>query len=365
VGKESLSPAQIELHKNAAMSVSLTSQTQTRRLLPRALQALLWSVAGAFLLWSFGALHFDFPVRSGTVAWGFLAGVLALVLWQRGSIRKLASVILPCFVVLIWWLSQKPSNDRAWQPDVAQLAWAEIQGDEVTLHNIRNCAYRSETDFTPHWETRKLRLSQITGVDLFINYWGSPYMAHPIVSFQFADAPPLCFSIETRKEVGEKYSAIGGIYRRYELIFLVADERDVVRLRTNYRKDQDAYLYRTTISPERARERFLEYLTTLNQLRETPRWYNAITTNCTTAIRSQHPTSARLPWDWRILVNGKGDEMLYERKAIIQADLPFAELREKALINTAARSADQSPDFSQLIRKGRPGLSPAENAPPN
>lgn len=95
------------------MSVSLTSQTQTRRLLPLVLQALLWSLAGAFLLWSFGALHFDFPVSSATVAWGFLAGVLALVFWQRGSSRKLASVILPCFMVLIWWLSQKPSNNRA------------------------------------------------------------------------------------------------------------------------------------------------------------------------------------------------------------------------------------------------------------
>ena len=119
-------------------------------------------------------------------------------------------------------------------------------------------------------------------------FWGSPWIAHPIVSFQFADAPPLCFSIEIRKKLGQTYSTIGGLYRQYELIYIVADERDVIRLRTNYRKE-DVYLYRTTISPAHARERFLEYIHSLNALRNKPRWYNAITTNCTTSIRTQHP----------------------------------------------------------------------------
>jgi hypothetical protein len=134
--------------------------------------------------------------------------------------------------VLAWWLTLKPSNDGNWQPDVAQLAWADIEGDQFTFHNVRNCDYRTDTDYTPHWETRTVRLSQITGIDLAIDYWGSPWIAHPIVSFQFADTPPLCFSIETRKTVGQSYSAIGGLYRQYTLIYLVADERDVIRLRT-------------------------------------------------------------------------------------------------------------------------------------
>ena len=129
---------------------------------------------------------------------------------------------------------------------MAQEPWAEINGDEVTLHNVRNCDYRTETDYTPRWETRTVRLSQLTGIDLAINYWGSPWMAHPIASFQFADAPPLCFSIETRKEIGESYSAIGGLYRQFELIYIVADERDVIRVRTNFRHGEDVYLYRTT-----------------------------------------------------------------------------------------------------------------------
>ena len=181
-------------------------------------------------------------------------------------------------------------------------------------------------------------------------------MAHPIISFQFFDAPPLCFSIETRKKVGQSYSAIGGLYRQFTLIYVVADERDVIRVRTNYRQNEDIYLYRTTVTAAGARERFIEYLNTLNRMREMPRWYNAITTNCTTAIRHQHPAAERMKWDWRLLVNGKADELMYERRAIATAGQPFAELKQRALIDAAAKAANDDPDFSSRIREGRPGM---------
>lgn len=313
-------------------------------------------VAGGCTAWAFGALHFDSPMPKGVAAWSYLAAVLLALFMMREAWRQLAAVFAAFTLVWIWWLMQTPRADRAWQPDVAQLPWAELMDDEITLHNVRNFDYRTATDFTPQWQTRTVRLSQITGVDMFINYWGSPWMAHPIVSFQFADAPPVCFSIETRKEVGEKYSAIGGIYRQYELYVVVANERDVIRLRTNIRQHEEAYLYRTTITPERARERFLEYVATLNRLRAQPSWYNAVTTNCTTAIRGQHPAGKRLPWDWRMLVNGKADELLYERGHIATSGQTFTELKRKALINAAARAADQSPEFSRRIRAGRPGF---------
>lgn len=307
------------------------------------------------IAWAFGAVWFDAPfgsankIAAGVLAVGF-ASVLAFV---RPFGRKIAAVSLLFGIVLAWWLTLSPTNDSDWQPDVAKEAWADIQGDQVTLHNVRNCDYRTETDYTPHWETRTVHLSQMTGIDVAINYWGSPWIAHPIVSFQFADAPPLCFSIEIRKKLGQTYSTIGGLYRQFELIYIAADERDVIRLRTNYRKE-DVYLYHTTISPERARERFLEYVHSINDLRNKPRWYNAITTNCTTSIRTQHPPKERVPWDWRILLNGKGDELMYERHAIVTGGLPFAELKARSLIDTRARAANDSPDFSQLIREGLP-----------
>lgn len=318
--------------------------------------AVAWLVTLGCSLWAFGALHYDFPVWKTGVAWAFALGVLAAVMFVRAAWRKLGAVLAGFALVFGWWLTLRPSNHGDWLPDVAQLARAEINGDEVTLHNVRNCDYRTESDYTPHWETRTVRLSQITGIDLAINYWGSPWMAHPILSFQFADAPPVCFSIETRKKHGQSYSAIGGLYRQFALIYIVADERDVIRVRTNYRHGEDIYLYRTTATPAQARERFLEYLRSLNSLREKPRWYNAITTNCTTSIRHQHPASERMPWDWRILLNGKGDELMYERGTIATAGLPFAELKQRALIDTAAKAADRASNFSSRIRTNRPGF---------
>src|ERR1041385_1670695 len=312
-----------------------------------------WLVAVLCVAWSFGALYFDFPTAGAIAAILFVVVLLAAILFVRGELLKLAIVFGAFALVVSWWLTLKPSNDRAWQPDVSKTAWAEINGDEVTVRNVRNCDYRTETDFTPHWETRTVRPSQITGMDVAINYWGSPWIAHPIVSFQFSDGLPLCFSIETRKTVGQQYSTLEGFYRQYTLIYVVADERDVVRLRTNYRRE-DVYLYHTLASPAQARERFREYINNLNVLHENPRWYNAVTSNCTTSIRTQRAANLRAPWDWRILLNGKADEMLYQDHAIATGGLPFDELKQRSLINERARSASDDPDFSRIIREGLP-----------
>jgi hypothetical protein len=277
------------------------------------------------------------------------------VIFSRGW-KKAAWITVGFSIVLLWWLTLKPADNRPWQQDVAETGWAEFDGDQAVIHNVRNCEYRTETDFTPHWETRRVSPSQIVGMDMAITYWGSPLIAHPIVSFRFADALPLAFSIETRKMVGQEYSAIRGFYRQFTLIYIVADERDVIRLRTNYRKGEDVYLYRVIGSPEEARARFLEYVNTLNSLHVHPRWYNAVTTNCTTAFRTQRPAKQRIPWDWRILANGKGDELLYERRLIATGGLPFSDLKARSHINERARSADQDPEFSRRIREGLPGF---------
>ena len=317
---------------------------------------LAWFAAILCAVWTFGALYFDFPIVSlrAPAAVVFVLLLIGALIWLPGKLLKVGAVFGGFVLVMCWWLTLKPTNDRPWQPDVAQLAWAEIDGDEVKVHNVRNCDYRTETDFTPRWETRTVRLSQITGIDLAIMYWGSPWMAHPIVSFRFADALPLCFSIETRKAIGQSYSALRGLFRQYMLVYVVADERDSIRVRSNYRHGEDVYFYRTMVSPAQARARFLEYLNTINALRDHPHWYNAITNNCTTNIRTQRSINQREPWNWRMLLNGKADEMLYERHAIATGGLSFAELKQRSLINQRARAADQDPDFSHLIREGLP-----------
>ena len=155
--------------------------------------------------WAFGALWYDGFGKAFAIL-NALA-VSALFIFVKPWRVKLGIFAGWFALILGWWLTLAPTNEGDWQPDVSQLPYAEINGDTVTLHNVRNCDYRSATDYTARWETRTLRLSQLTGIDLAINYWGSPWMAHPIISFQFADAPPVCFSIETRKKTGHTLSS--------------------------------------------------------------------------------------------------------------------------------------------------------------
>ena len=225
--------------------------------------------------WAAGALYFDLPIAwlRTPLAFIYALAMLAALFFVKGRWRGIGIVAGGFAVVLAWWSTIKPSNEGNWQPDVARLAWAEVNGDEVTLHNVRNCDYRTETDYTPRWETRAVRISQITGIDLAINYWGSPWIAHPIASFQFAAAPPVCFSIETRKQAAVSKAALlsASLTGRLVLIYIVADERDVIRVRTKLPpRRRHIHLYHTTMTPGQARERFQEYLRSLNQIRNHP-----------------------------------------------------------------------------------------------
>jgi Domain of unknown function (DUF4105) len=319
----------------------------------------LSSLFGALLvIWAAGALYFDLPapefVRTGaSILWVIAAVLLAVFAGLRGRI-----VLLVAFAgIITWWLSLRPSQNQDWEPEVATLAHAFRNGDELTVYDIRDFEYRSPTDFTPRYDTRTFELANLRGVDLFINYWGSRYMAHPILSFDFGPQGHLCFSIEIRPRLGQAYSILGSLYRQYTIIYIAADERDVIRLRTNF-KHEDIYLYRLALPLEEVRARLMEYLNRLNELYDHAMWYNAITENCTTSIRAQRQASKRTPWDWRMLVNGFADEMLYERH-LLPGNLPFSELRKRALINQRAADAGDGADFSERIRAGLPGFEPA------
>lgn len=310
-------------------------------------------------IWAAAALYFDVRVSwlRTPLAAAYLLGVLVMWFLVRSRWHKTALTAGSFVLVLGWWLTLRPSNDRDWQPDLAVLAHADIEGNRVTIHNIRNCDYRTETDFDVRYYDKTFDLDKIQTADLFMVYWGSPNMAHTMVSFGLEGGDYVCFSIETRKEKGEGYSAVKGLFRQFELVYIVADERDVVRLRTNYRQGEEAYLFRLNASPAQVREFFLNYLHRMNSLRQRPEWYSAVTHNCTTSIRMQRAAADRAPWDWRMLVNGHGDKLLYER-GLIFTNLPLAELKERAHINPRARVADKEADFSRLIRQGVPGIEP-------
>jgi hypothetical protein len=280
-----------------------------------------------------------------------LVGAFALRRW-RG--RAFAAFAVLFAVLLLCWRNIAPSNDRDWVPENAVLAYATFDGDLVTVHNIRNFDYRTETDFTPAYYDRTFDLRQLNAVDLYAVYWMGPAIAHVFVSFGFADGAHLAVSIEARKERGEGYSSVQGFFRQYELYYVVGDERDLVRLRTNYRKDppEQVHLYRLHGDPAAARGLFLEYLRRINGLKEHPLWYNSASDNCTSNIwLNSRVNPGSLPYSWKILVSGYVPEYLYENGRL-DTRVPFEELQRRSEINARAQAADQAADFSQRIRAG-------------
>jgi hypothetical protein len=334
-----------------------------KRLLHIVLALLLLAATGwAALVLLYAGPH-GAPWLRPSLAAVYALGSLAILLWLRPYWRALGVWSVAFLAVLVWWSSLRPGNDLEWQPDVARIAWVEVQGDRMTVHNVRNFDWRSETDFTPRWEDRTYDLAKLRGADLFMSYWGSPAIAHTIISWDFEGSLPLAISIETRKTKGQEYSAIEGFFRQYSIIYVAADERDVVRVRTNYR-GEDVYLYRLKATPELARAVLMQYVATMNSLVKTPEFYNALVDNCTTSIRQHVKDAVANPprVDWRLLANGYGDRMLYERGSL-DTRLPFEELRAKSHINARAKALDQDPAFSQGIREGLPDPRSASSQP--
>jgi hypothetical protein len=320
----------------------------------------MWFVLALMTVWAVAALYVDFRIEAlripVTVA--YVVAIVAILIKLKRTPWAAALCFVGFCVVLTWWLSLKPSNQGDWQPNADRTAWIEINGDRATVHNLRNCDYRTETDYSNCWSDRTVYLSQLRYLDLFFTTWGPKYIGHPILSFQFGDNDHIAFSIEARYKVGQTYSAVLGFFRQYELIFVAADERDVIRLRTNYRKHEEVELYRTTIAPDRAREIFLIYANYLDKLRDHPEWYNAVTRNCTTTLDTQIAKDVKnpQPWNYQLLLNGTLDELLYDRGRLVTGGLSYPELKEREYINPAAQAADGSPDWSRLIRAGRVGF---------
>lgn len=289
-----------------------------------------------------------------------LAGLVAIagIFMRRQRWKAISGFLVLLSVLVVWWSNIKPSNDRIWQPEVARLAYADIQGDRVTVHNIRNFDYRSETDFTPAYYDKTFDVRKLQSVDLVAVYWMGPAIAHTFVSFGFEGGDHLAVSIETRKEAGEDYSTIKGFFKQYELYYVVADERDVIRVRTNYRKNppEDVYVYRVYGPIENGRRLFLEYMHRISKLKKEPEFYNTLADNCTTGIWMNariNPGHPRL--SWKILASGYVPEYLAEAGRLAPG-VPFAELQRAGHVNARAQAADQAADFSRRIRIGVPGM---------
>lgn len=267
--------------------------------------------------------------------------------------RRGWGVMLPAALIgAVIYGSIKPRNDRVWEFDVARGVTGLVQGDQVQLHNLRDFDWITPTSAHQKWSDVTVDLSQITSLDLVTSVWSSPLIAHTLVSFGFADGQHVVFSAEIRREKGEKFSSIGGFFRQFELVMIAATEDDIIRLRTNIRRE-DVALYPLNVTPEQARDLFLRYIDRANRLAKQPEFYNTLTSNCTTIIFDlARAVDGRLPFDWRILASGKIATYLHDLGLLAPA-LPMAEISRKARISKLAQQAapDGTP-FSVLIRQG-------------
>jgi Domain of unknown function (DUF4105) len=319
---------------------------------------------GSSAIWGAFALWYQAPggqaLKSLSVLlWAGFNVALLIALWHGRTVLGVLAYAMAFGVFLLWWQRIAPSNDRIWADDVAQMTTGAIDGNRVTLHNVRNFEWRSNTDYTQRWETRHYDLDRLNSVDMIMSYWSGTAIAHMLISFGFTTGDHVVFSVEIRRESHESFSEIGGFFKEFELSVIAADERDVIRVRTNVRGEDD-YLYRIRMPVSDMRSLFLAYVDEANTLVRAPRFYNTITVNCTTLVyHMMKRIVGYLPLDYRLLFSGYLPQYVY-RVGGLDNRYSLAALRAFGRITDRAKQADRSDAFSADIRKGIPDNGAAE-----
>jgi len=321
-------------------------------------------IVAIFFAWGALALWVQFSrnkVRQGLLIglWTLVSAffLVAILVPLNTTLQTFASIAFALSVLVLgyWWRGIQPSNNRAWIPEVSRQTQGKINGNRVTIENVRNFTWHQLEQFTQRWETREYDLSRLASVDLSLSYWSGPAIAHALVSFGFGDDEYLVFSVEIRRKQGDAFSELGGFFKMYELSIVAADERDVLFVRSNIRQE-DCYLYRIQMDAAARHSLFLAYLDEANHLVHTPRYYHTITANCTTLIfRMMDRIVPGLPLDYRLLVSGYLPEYLYKMQALQEAD-SVAEYRRRGYYSDRAKANADIDQYSRVIREGVPGI---------
>jgi hypothetical protein len=320
--------------------------------------AVIWFLClAALIAWATLAIYYS-NLSSAGLRLALAGAFAAFAVWAfwLSRQRRMSVIAVALFLgVVAWWITIRPSHDRPWRPEVAVMPRALIDGDRMRISGVRDFDYRSRDDFTVRYEEREVRLSHLTALDFYVSYFMAGPVGHTFLSFIFDNVPPLSISIETRPEVGEGFAPIASLFKQFELIYVVGDERDLVGVRTNQRHEA-VYLYRLNASPDDARRLLLVYLARINELADRPEFYHLLTNSCTiNIVRYANAAGRGGGFDVRHILNGLVDNYLYY-SGRIDTTLPFDELRRRSLINAAAQAADGAPDFSQRIRESLPTM---------
>ena len=317
-------------------------------------------VIGALSAWGALALWYQAPGAQGSrssisALWLALGATCIAAVWT-GWLAAGASVFAVAYLtLLVWWRRLSPSNHRDWADDVSRTVRGTIKASQVILHDVRNFEWRSAADYTQRWEIRSYDLDKLASLDMIMSYWSSRAIAHTLISFGFEDGSHVVFSVEIRRERNETFSEIGGFFKEFELSVIAADERDIVRLRTNVRREQ-TYLYRLRMAPAAIRALFLAYVDEANSLVNQPRFYHTLSGNCTILIyRMLRRIIGPLPLSYRLWLSGYMPEYVY---GVGGLDMRYSleELRTLGYISERGLAAGMSETYSADIRRGIPEL---------
>ena len=318
----------------------------------RLINSLLFFFTLALWLWCSLALFFydlEQPLHWLAI---FFALVVPLIWWLLPKRQQSLPVIFISYAIIIGvWSQKQPTLTKDWQASVAKLAYVDYDNDFVTIHNIRHFNYQTETEFTSHYDDKRFNIKQLNHMDYILSYWdGNLAVAHTMLSFGFSNGEHLAVSVETRLAKNQPQSGLYGLFKQYEVIYILADEADILRLRTNFRQEQ-VFVYPLNFSAKIRQAMFLKILERVNQLYQQPEFYNTMTQNCFTGLQTDFrnilPKETNL-FDYRWFANGYSNEILYEN-AIIKSSLSFSEIQQRFHINQYTQNATTK-NYSQLIR---------------
>ena len=326
------------------------------------LLGILRVIAIGFWLWLIPCAWFltegrDEGLRIAVVLATALLPPIAFVLVRRSPGGR---VVVEGVLVLavIAWLSTPPSNEGSWSAEYARIPTATFDGDLVTLRNVRDFRWTSDTEFTPRYYDATFDLNELETLDFIKVHWGIEWIAHTMLSFGFRDGRHVTVSVETRRREGQEWSSVAGFFRQYTLAYVIGDELDLVHLRTNVR-GEDVYLYPTNTDPRDIRSLFVDILESATALADEPEWYNTITDNCTTSLaRHVRKLPGRRRWDPRLLVNGHTDEMGMETGWLTPRG-NLEETRQYYYVNPKVEDLEDTTGYSAKIREG---IEPARKA---
>ncbi len=328
------------------------------RVLKVCVLALLLGCLFISMFWGTLAIWFRLQIpeiaKLSVITLFLIPGVFAAVHLCTRKTRRAFFVYTAFFMVLLsWWASITPPDDGNWSPEVARQVTGEFDGDLLTLTNVRAFEWRTPEDFTERWITKTYDLSKLTAVDMFLSYWGDPNIAHFMLSFSFSEGEPLAWSVQVRREKGTEFSPVADFFKNNTLVILASEERDIVGVRSNVR-GEDVHLFRLKSLPETREALIRKYVEDANLLSQRPAWYNSLTTNCTTVVLKMiEAVGDRIPFDWRLIVNGYLPEYAYD-KGILTSDFSIDELRALGLVTERAMTAGLDETYSGAIRVGVP-----------